>query len=166
VEGGDAFEDVLAANEEYARRFALAGLSGRPARGLAVVTCIDTRIEPLAQLGLSPGDAKILRNAGGRVDLEVLKTLLVAHRLLGVTRVVVVGHTDCRMGVESEDELHSELERHGSPATHSLSFAVGAGLEATVRRDVLRVRAFPYLDGLVAGGFIYDVETGLLSRVC
>ena len=92
--------------------------------------------------------------------------LVVAYRLLGVTRAMVIGHTDCRMSVETEDELHSELERHGPPATRSLSFSVGAGREETIHRDVERVSAFPYLDGLEAGGFLYDVETGLLSRVC
>ena len=80
----EAFDDVLAANEEYARGFALSGLSNRAAKGLAVLACIDTRLEPLPMLGLSPGDAKILRNAGARVDDGVLSTLVLTYRLLGV----------------------------------------------------------------------------------
>jgi carbonic anhydrase len=162
----DAFEDVLAANEEYARGFALGGLDSRAAKGLVVVTCIDTRIEPLAMLGLAPGDAKILRNAGARVGSDVLQTLVVASRLLGVTRAVVVAHTDCRMGADGEDDLHEAIAAAGGPDTRSLSFAVGAGREPTVRRDVQRIRSFPYLAGLEAGGFLYDVATGLLSRIC
>jgi carbonic anhydrase len=161
-----AFDDVLAANEEYARGFALAGVSSRAEKGLAVLTCIDTRIEPLPMLGLSPGDAKILRNAGARVDDGVLSTLVLAHRLLGVDRVMVVAHTDCRLSVGSEEELHESLFAAGGLDTRSLSFPVGAGREGTVRHDVERIGSSPHLAGLEAGGFLYDVATGRLSRVC
>jgi carbonic anhydrase len=164
--GGDAFGDVLAANEEYARGFSLGGLSGRAAKGLAVVTCMDTRIEPLAMLGLAPGDAKILRNAGARVDSQVLNTLVVAHRLLGVSRAMVVAHTDCRMSVDSESELHEALAAAGDPDARELSFPVRAGLEETVRDDVERIRSSPHLAELAASGFLYDVETGRLTRIC
>ena len=164
--GGDAFDDVLAANEDYAHAFALAGLSGRAAKGLAVLTCMDTRIEPLAMLGLSPGDAKILRNAGARVDAGVLATLALAHRLLGVRRVMVVAHTDCRMSVDSEADLQEAMAAAGDPDPGGLSFAVGAGREETLRRDVGEIRSFPHLDGVEVGGFLYDVGTGRLKRVC
>jgi carbonic anhydrase len=164
--GADAFDDVLAANEEYARGFSLAGLSGRAAKGLAVLTCIDSRIEPLTMLGLSPGEAKILRNAGARVDSGVLATLALAHRLLGVTRVMVVAHTDCRMSVADEAELHEAMAAAGDPDTRDLSFAVAAGREETVRRDVDELRSSPHLAGVETAGFLYDVETGRLSRLC
>lgn len=164
--GGGAFDDVLAANEKYAQGFALAGLRGGAARGLAVLTCIDARIEPLPLLGLAPGDAAILRTAGARVSDDVLATLVFAHTLLGVTRAMLVAHTDCGVRTESEDELHAAIQAAGGPDTRSLSFAVGAGREETVRRDVERIRAFPYLPGLETGGFVYDVATGSLSRVC
>jgi carbonic anhydrase len=164
--GGDAFDDVLAANEEYAREFRLDGLSGQAAKGLAVVTCMDTRIEPLAMLGLSPGDAKILRNAGARVDAGVLATLALAHRLLGVTRVVVVAHTDCKMSVDDEAQLREAMAAAGDPDPSDLSFAVRAGRDETVRRDVEEIRSSPHLSGVEAGGFLYDVGTGRLRRVC
>ena len=164
--GGDAFDDVLAANEEYASGFALGGLSNRPARALAVLTCIDTRLEPMPMLGLSPGDATILRNAGARVDDGVLSTLVLAHRLLGVDRVMVIAHTDCRLSVDSEDELHAAMAAAGEPDTRGLSFAVGAAREETVRQDVERVRSSPHLAALEAGGFLYDVGTGRLRRIC
>lgn len=138
--GGNGFEDVLGANEEYARGFALQGLTGRAAKGLAVLTCIDSRIEPLAMLGLEPGDAKILRNAGARVDDGVLDTLALAKNRLGVTRAMVIAHTDCA--------------------------AVQEGQEDLLREDVERVRSAPELAGVEAGGFVYDVETGRLSRIC
>lgn len=164
--GRDAFEDVLAANEEYAREFRLAGLPGRAAKGLAVLTCIDTRIEPLAMLGLAPGDAKILRNAGARVDPGVLATLVLAHRLLGVERAMVVAHTDCKMGVETEAQLHEALSAAGDPDPSDLSFAVAAGREETIRGDADAIRSAPHLAGLETAGFLYDVETGRLRRVC
>jgi carbonic anhydrase len=163
--GEDVFQDVLAANESYVRGFSLAGLSGQAAKGLAVVTCMDTRIEPLAMLGLVPGDAKILRNAGPRVDAQVLNTLVVAHRLLGVSRAMVVAHTDCRMSVDSQSELHEALAAAGDPDARELSFPVRAAREETVRDDVERIRSSPHLERLTAGGFLYDVETGRLTRV-
>jgi carbonic anhydrase len=133
------FDDVLAANEEYARRFSLGGLTGRARKGLAVLTCMDSRIEPLPMLGLVPGEAKILRNAGARVDDGVIAALALAHELLDVTRTMVVGHTDCAaIGPEEREE--------------------------TLRGDLARLRSA--LPDVEAGGFVYDVETGLLSRVC
>ncbi len=160
------FGDVLAANEAYARGFSANGETGRAARGLAVLTCMDSRIEPLAMLGLRRGDAKILRNAGARVTDDVLATLVLASRLLGVTRAMVVAHTDCRMSVAHEDELHEAIRAADGTDSRSLSFAVGAGREETLRRDVERIRAFPLLAELEAGGFVYDVASGRVVRVC
>ena len=136
------------------------------ARGLAVVTCIDSRIEPLALLGLAPGDAKILRNAGARVTDDVLGTLVLASYLLGVDRAMVIAHTDCRMAAGTEDEVHAAVEHAGGPDTRSLSFLVSADQEATVRSDVQRVQSWPYLTNLRVGGFLYDVDRGSITRLC
>ena len=161
----DAFADVLVANRRYAESFALKGLPAPAARGLALLTCIDSRIEPLAMLGLRPGDAKILRNAGGRVTPEVLTTVVVAHHLLDVERLMVVAHTDCRMAGGNEDDLHRAIGDAGGPDTRSLTFAVTDDQPAALRRDVDRLRASPYLQGLEVGGFLYNVETGLVDRI-
>jgi carbonic anhydrase len=163
---GEPFADVIAANGEYAHEFSLGGLTGRAAKRLAVVTCMDTRIEPLDMLGLAPGDAKILRNAGARVTDDVLATLTVARHLLDIDRVMVVAHTDCRMSAADEAEIHDAIAAAGGPDTRDLHFAVRAGREETLRGDVERIRSFRYLDGLEAGGFVYDVETGRLVRIC
>ena len=160
------FDDVLTANTGYARGFRLAGLAARAARGLAVVTCIDSRIEPLALLGLNPGDAKILRNAGARVTDDVLRTLVLADYLLGVDRAMIIAHTDCRMAAGDEDDVHAAVDAAGGPDTRSLSFLVTDDQEATLRSDVQRVQSWPYLGNLQVGGFLYDVETGGISRVC
>jgi len=160
------FADLLAANETYATRFPNAGLRPRAARGLAVVTCMDSRIEPLEMLGLRPGDAKILRNAGARVTADVLRTLVLASYLLGVERAMVIAHTDCRMAAETEDAVHEAVRAAGGPDTRSLDFLVTDDQPAALREDVQRVRSYPYLARLVVGGFIYDVDTGRLQQVC
>lgn len=164
--GGSTYDDVLEANERYAKGFALAGLQARAAKGLAVLTCIDSRIEPLEMLGLRPGDAKILRNAGARVTDDVLRTLVLAHYLLGVDRAMVIAHTDCRMAAGSEEDVHTAVRESGGPDTRSLAFLVTSDQEATVRADVQRVRSWPYLARLDAGGFLYDVGTGRIGQVC
>ena len=162
----ETFADVLAANAAYAQDFRLAGLEARAARGLAVLTCMDSRIEPLAMLGLQPGDAKILRNAGARVTDDVLRTLVLASYLLGVDRAMVVAHTKCRMGAGEEDDVHDAVLAAGGPDTRSLAFLVTSDQEATVREDVQRVRSWPYLTRLQVGGFLYDVDTGRLTQLC
>jgi len=133
------FDDVLAANEEYTRRFSLGGLTGRAGKGLAVLTCMDSRIEPLQMLGLAPGEAKILRNAGARVDDAVIAALALAHERLDVTRAMVVAHTDCA-AIDPDER------------------------EETLRGDVARLRS--ELSSVEAGGFVYDVETGALTQLC
>jgi carbonic anhydrase len=160
------FDDVLEANSSYAEGFRLAGYPARAARGLAVLTCMDSRIEPLAMLGLGPGDAKILRNAGARVTDDVLRTLVLASYLLGVDRAMVIAHTDCRMAAGDEDDVHSAVHDAGGPDTRSLSFLVTGDQEATLRSDVQRVQSWPYLTNLQVGGFLYDVANGRLTRIC
>ena len=164
--GDETFDDVLAANAAYAQGFRLQGLEPVAAKGLAVLTCMDSRIEPLAMLGLAPGDAKILRNAGARVTDDVLRTLVLASYLLGVDRAMVVAHTKCRMASGEEDDVHDAVAEAGGPDTRSLAFLVSSDQEETLRDDVQRVRSWPYLTNLQVGGFIYDVDTGRLTRVC
>jgi carbonic anhydrase len=162
----ETFADVLAANEAYAGGFRLRGVPGRAAKRLAVLTCMDSRLEPLALLGLAPGDAKILRNAGARVTDDVLQTLVLAAYLLDVDRAMVIAHTHCAMAAGGEDDVHMAVAAAGGPDTRSLSFLTARDQEAAIRADVQRVRSWPYLTRLEVGGFLYDVDTGLLSRVC
>ena len=161
----DAFADVLASNEQYAAEFPLAGLEPRAARGLAVLTCMDSRIDPLGMLGLSPGDAKILRNAGARVTEDVLRTLVLADWLLGVERLMVVAHTRCRMTSGDEGEVHAAIEAAGGPDTRAISFLTTDDQAASLREDVQRVRSWPYLDNLTVGGFLYDIDSGRLAHL-
>jgi carbonic anhydrase len=166
VQTDDTFADVLAANEAYAARFQLAELEARAAKGLGVLTCIDSRIDPLAMLGLAPGDAKILRNAGARVTDDVLRTLVLASYLLGVDRVMVVAHTKCRMADGTQDDVHAAIRDAGGPDTRAISFLTTEDQEGDLRADVQRVLSWPYLGNVTVGGFLYDLDTGRLRRVC
>ncbi len=162
----DTFADVLEANADFARAADLPELEARAARGLAVLTCMDSRIDPLRMLGLVPGDAKILRNAGARVTDDVLRTLVLADYLLGVERVMVVAHTNCRMASGSEADVHAAVRDAGGPDTRSISFLTTDDQRASVRQDVQRVRSWPYLGNIAVGGFVYDLRSGRLERVC
>jgi len=166
VDLDDAFDDVLAANADYVSGFGLAGLPPLAGRGLAVLTCMDSRIEPLDMLGLEPGDAKILRNAGARVTDDVLRTLVLARYLLGVDRVMVVVHTECRVAGRTEQDVHAAVLEAGGPDTRSIPFLVATDQDLALRTDVQRARSSPYLQGTPIGGFRYDVGTGRLSMVC
>jgi carbonic anhydrase len=163
--GSDPFADVLAGNAAFAEHYTFGGLEARAAKGLAVLTCMDSRIDPLRMLGVQAGDAKILRNAGGRVTDDVLRTLVLARYLLGVDRVMVVEHTRCRMASGGEDVVHDAIEAAGGPDTRSISFLTTDDQEASVRVDVQRVRSWPYLKDVAIGGFIYDLDTGRLRQV-
>lgn len=160
----DTFEDVLEANAEYSNEFTAAELTGWAARGLAVVTCMDSRIDPLAVLGMHPGDVKILRNAGARVTEDVLRTLVLATYLLGVERVLVMPHTDCKMASGDEAAVHRAIvEQHGID-TRSVEFRTVSDQVEALITDVVRIRAYPLLpDELVVAGAILDVTTGKLN---
>lgn len=161
----DVFADVLAANKAYAAGYQLAELEARAAKGLGVLTCMDSRIDPLAMLGLAPGDAKILRNAGARVTDDVLRTLVLASYLLGVDRVMVVAHTNCRMAGGTEEDVHAAIRAAGGPDTRSISFLTTDHQQSALGADVQRVRSWPYLGSVTVGGFLYDLSTGGLRRV-
>ena len=157
------FDDVLKANAEYAHSFVLGGLEPLAARGLGIVTCMDSRIEPLALLGLSPGDAKILRNAGARVTEDVLRTLVLAVHLLGVNRILVMPHTRCRMVAVKDADVHQAIRERSGLDTRSLDFRLITDQEHVLRADMRRIRSSPYLpEDIAVAGVIYDVDTGLL----
>jgi carbonic anhydrase len=161
-----SFSDVLAANADYADRFVDAGLPGQAGKGLAVITCMDSRIDPLGMLGLAKGDAKILRNAGGRVTDDVLRTLVLAVHLLAVDRVLVVEHTDCKMASATTEQVHQGIFDASGLDTRSLDFALMDDQLLTLGSDVQKIRSSPYLPASVeVGGFLYDVRTGRLREV-
>ncbi len=160
------FDDLLAANRQYARTFALQGIPGRAAKGFGLVTCIDTRIEPLTMLGLHPGDAKILRNAGGRVTPDVLRSLVLATTFLGVTHVAVMHHTDCALARGGEAQLRSGLSEKQVALSEGWDFLTMDDPDEALTEDVDAVRSCAVLpDGVRIEGWRYDVHSGVVDRV-
>ena len=159
-----SFEDVLAANAQFAANFQGSALTGKAARGLAIVTCMDSRISPLAVVGMRAGDAKILRNAGARVTEDVLRTLVLATYLLGVDRILVMPHTDCRMAKSEEADIHATIADQYGVDTRSLEFRTVSDQKLALVTDVTRIRSYPLLrEGVTVGGAIYNVTTGALE---
>ena len=161
-----AFDDLLDANRAYAENFELGGFDGVARSGVAVVTCMDSRIDPLRMIGLSAGDAKILRNPGGRVTDQVLVALVLGATLLKVDRVLVIEHTRCAMASSSEDELRARVGSEVGTDASWMSLGVIDDQESAIKADVAKVRSHPLIsDHVEVGGFLYDVDTGLLSQV-
>jgi carbonic anhydrase len=160
------FDDLLAANSEYSKTFKYSELTGNAIKGLAIVTCMDSRINPLSVVGMRSGDAKILRNAGARVTDDVIRTLVLATYLLNVNRILVMPHTDCAMARGDEAGIHALInEKHGVD-TRSLEFRTTNDQEGALAEDVSRIRAYPLLrDGVTVAGAIYDVKTGTILPV-
>jgi carbonic anhydrase len=148
-----------------ASELAAPGLDPRPRRRVAVLTCMDARIDPHRMLGLAEGDAHVIRNAGGVANDDAIRSLVVSQRKLGTREVIVILHTDCGMRTFAEDAFAEELEAETGvrPTWQTTSFNE---IEADVRRAVSRVRATPYLPHRDAvRGFVYEVETGRLREV-
>jgi carbonic anhydrase len=161
----DDFADLLAANAAYAEHFDQGGFDGVAHAGVAIVTCMDSRIVPLEMLGLGYGDAKIFRNPGGRITPQALEALVLGVHLLGVERVLVVPHTRCAMASSTEEELHERVSASAGVDASWQAFHVVSDQLAALRDDVHRVRAHPLIpDSVKVGGFLYDVDTGLLTR--
>lgn len=160
------FDDLLAANSEYSKTFKYSELTGNAIKGLAIVTCMDSRINPLSVVGMRSGDAKILRNAGARVTDDVIRTLVLATYLLNVNRILVMPHTDCAMARGDEADIHALInEKHGVD-TRSLEFRTTNDQEGALAEDVNRIRTYPLLrDGVTVAGAIYDVKTGTILPI-
>ena len=159
------FDDLLSANQHYQSRFHDPGLPGTAARGLAVLTCIDSRIDPLAILGLRAGDAKIMRNAGARVTPDALRSLVLAVTFLEVDRICVVQHTDCAMAGRNNDEIVSTLE-HNLGVRTDWDFLTMDDQVASLRADLDGIRNCELIPRTVTtGGFLFDVTTGALEPV-
>lgn len=160
------FEDLLEANRDFAATFSLSGFDGVAHRGIALVTCMDSRIDPLGMLGLQPGDAKIFRNAGARVDGAAMEALVLGVHLLRVERILLVPHTRCAVASSTEEELHTRLDASTGVDTSWQLLHVVRDQRGTVRHDVHAVRSHPLIpDSVLVAGFLYDVDTGLLEPV-
>jgi len=160
-----AIDTFIDRNAEYAARFGAPGLEAAPARRVAVVTCMDARVDPRTALGLADGDAHVIRNAGGAVTDDVIRSLTISQRILGTREVMLIQHTRCGMAAFTEDELR---ERIGKETGIRPPFALEtfAELEANLRQSLARIHASPFVAHKDAvRGFVYDVDTGRLREV-
>lgn len=159
-------DEVLVANREYAVEHDPDKVSPRPTRRLAILTCMDTRLGRKS-LGLAAGDAHILRNAGGIVTEDAIRSLLLSHYVLGTEEIMVINHTDCGLMKHSERELKTIIEeKAGVPANSKIRFHAFTDVEANVREQMERLRAHSWIhDEMTIRGFVYDVKTGHLSEV-
>jgi carbonic anhydrase len=157
-------DEFLQANQQYAAAFDKGSLPMPPRRHVAVVTCMDARLDPAKFLGLQEGDAHVIRNAGGRAA-DAIRSLVISQQLLGTREVVVIHHTDCGMLTFTDDQLRQKL-RDDLGAQTTDAFLPFSDLERSVRDDVAAIRTSPLLlKDVPVRGFIYDVRTGRLQEV-
>lgn len=155
-------DEVTQANEQYASGFGKGALPMPPGRKFAVVTCMDARLDPARFLGLEEGDAHVIRNAGGLVNDETIRSLLISHHLLGTQEAIVIGHSDCGMLTFTNADVHDKL----GPESESIDFQPFPDVAERVRQSVETIRSHPLLpDSFGATGFVYDVGSGRIAAV-
>ena len=160
-----ATDDLLARNQSYSSSFYKGHLHASPAKGVAVVACMDARLHVSAILGLEVGDAHIIRNAGGVVSDDVIRSLVISQRLLGTTEVMLIHHTECGMLTFTDDALKAQIQRE-TGIRPSFSLEAFPDLDDDVRQSIARVRASPFLPHRDrVRGFVHEVRTGALREV-
>jgi carbonic anhydrase len=157
--------EFLQANEAYAARFQKGGLPMPPARKVAVLACMDARLDPARILGLEEGDAHVIRNAGGRAA-DALRSLVISEQLLGTTTIVILHHTDCGMLTFTDESLHDKIRHELHADADHIAFLPFKDLERSVRDDIAFLRQSPLIpEHIEIAGFIYDVRSGKLLPV-
>ena len=155
-------DEVRAANDRYASGFGEGDLPMPPGRKFAVVTCMDARLDPAKFLGLEEGDAHVIRNAGGVVSDDALRSLIISHNLLGTQEALVIGHTDCGMLTFTNQDLCDRL----GPEAAEIDFLPFPDVAQRVKQSVAAIRSSSLVpDSFAARGFVYDVRTGRLESV-
>ena len=161
-----AVDEMVAANQEFAKGFDKGNLPMPPARHTAVLVCMDARLIPSRFLGLDTGDAHVIRNAGGRASDDAIRSLIISSRLLGTREFLVIHHTDCGMLTFSNEDLQGKLEADTGADASGIDFLPFSNLEQSVRDDVGRIKSSPFIDpDITVTGFVYDVKTGSIRRV-
>ena len=160
-------DEVIAANRQYAADFKQSSLAMPPARKLAIVACMDARLTIEPMLGLKTGDAHIIRNAGGIVTEDAVRSLIISHYLLGTHEFIIINHTDCGMLTTKDEDLRSKLiSATGTAAVTPAAFHMFGNLEQNVREQIQKLKAHPWIPkGISVRGFVYDVKTGRLNEV-
>ena len=158
-------DELLRNAESYAARFDLADLPLPPAKGVAVVACMDARLNVFGLLGLREGDAHVIRNAGGIVTDDEIRSLSISQRLLGTREIILIHHTDCGMLTFNDEDYRRDLERE-TGAVPTWAAEAFDDLEEDVRHSIARIRESPFIPRTDSvRGFVYDVKTGRLTEV-
>ncbi len=158
-------DDLIANNEQYAKRFDKGGLPIPPGRHVAVLACMDARLNPYDILGLSLGEAHIIRNAGGVVTDDAIRSLAISQRLLGTNEIILIHHTGCGMLTFRDDELKAQIEAD-TGIRPPFALETFSDLDSDVRQSIARIHTSPFLPHRDAvRGFVYEVETGRLREV-
>jgi len=158
-------DELLQNNAAYADSFDKGDLPLPPARGLAVVACMDARLDVHKILGLEEGDAHVIRNAGGVITDDEIRSLTISQRLLGTREIVLIHHTDCGMLTFSDDELRAQIQQEVGLKPH-FALESFSDLEEDVRQSIARIQNSPFIpDKQSVRGFVYEVETGRLREV-
>lgn len=160
-------DEAVKADESYAKEFALGDLPMPPARKLAVVACMDARLMVDQVLGLKTGDAHIIRNAGGLITSDTLRSLIISHHLLGTEEFMIINHTDCGMLTFKDDDLRAKLESEMKSSSNvPRNFLAFSDVEKNVLEQIEKIKEHPWIPQWIpVRGFIYDVKTGKLSEV-
>ncbi|MGB7922571.1 MAG: carbonic anhydrase [Pyrinomonadaceae bacterium] len=160
-------DKALKASESYEKEFTFGKLTVPPTRQLAVVACMDARLDIYQILKLNVGDAHVIRNAGGIVTVDVMRSLFISQYLMDTKHVMIINHTDCGMENFTDEELHERLRREtGKDAVAPDRFYAFNDLERNVLEQILKVKSHPWTPkGVTVRGFIYDVKTGHLHEV-
>jgi len=158
-------DELVANNEAYAAQFDKGDLPLPPGRKLAIVACMDARVSPYALLGLSEGDAHVIRNAGGVITDDEIRSLAISQRLLGTEEIVLIHHTDCGMLTFTDDEFKESI-REETGIKPEWAAEAFADLEGDVRQSIARIKSSPFIPKKDSvRGFVYDVHTGRLNEV-
>jgi len=159
-------QEFQKANAAYASSFSKGNLPMPPGRHVAILTCMDARLDPARFLGLEEGDAHVIRNAGGRASEDALRSLTISEQLLGTNEVVVIHHTDCGMLTFSNEDLRNKLKQELNADAEHVDFLPFKDLEQSVRDDVATIKSSPFIPkNIEVSGFIYDVRSGRLLPV-
>jgi carbonic anhydrase len=158
-------DELLRNNEAYAETFDKANLPLPPAKGVAIVACMDARLDIYGMLGLQEGDAHVIRNAGGVITDDEIRSLAISQRLLGTSEIVLIHHTDCGMLTFSDDELKAQIHAEVGLKPH-FSMESFSDLEEDVRQSIARIQSSPFIPNKDSvRGFVYEIETGRLREV-
>lgn len=159
-------ESIKSQNEKYAKNFKYGNLSIPPSRKIAVVACMDARLNVNELLGLGVGEAHIIRNAGGIATEDAIRSLIISHELLGTEEFIVINHTDCGMLTFTDEELQNKISEKYNSNASDIQFHSFGDLELNVKNQLEKIRNNPFLvDAVAVSGFVYDVKTGRIKEI-